>query len=276
MQGFLADAYREKHMRFAGWIKAQELRSAGLRLTIEGVQQPLYQANKMIQGTRDWTFCEIAVVVPADGLVVTLGVVAIGSGSVWMDGLQFTEVPEPSWQTHPKNLDFVEGLQHWEISDTIDKLRGSLPQDYEGGLDQRVTHHAPTSAYVLRTRSGRGGHEQDHPALVEGGALKQVILAETYRGKQVRLSGTIKTEAVVGRAGLFLRAGSREEMLCSEDLQDRSICGTQAWRQEAITLTIPQESLFLLFGIVLYGSGQIWVEDIHLEIVHDEALPGSR
>jgi RNA polymerase sigma factor (sigma-70 family) len=265
-QAFLADDYRGKRMRLACSIKTQNVVSAGLRITLEGLNQTLYKASKMIEGTQDWTLCTLEVDVPMATMLISISLLMIGTGPVWLDALQFEEVPEPSRLRSPQNLNFEHELQYWEPSDQVYKLRGNLAQGYNYGIDRQVRWKSVTSTYLKADIPEYVGYLKAYPELAGSGVLKQVMLADDYRGKRLRLSGSMKTEGVKHRAGLFLGVAGPEEMLSLDEMQDRPIQETQDWKRYEVAAIIPKESEFITFGVVLYGKGQVWLEDVHLEV----------
>lgn len=60
--------------------------------------------------------------------------------------------------------------------------------------------------------------------------LMQRVTAEQYKGKRIRLSGLLKSQDVVGWAGLWMRVDQRKEAVAFDNMQDRSIKGTTGWR----------------------------------------------
>ena len=51
-----------------------------------------------------------------------------------------------------------------------------------------------------------------------------------------------------------------------DEMEDRPIQGTQDWKRYEVVVSIPKESEFITFGMLLYGRGQVWLEDMHLEV----------
>jgi len=102
----------------------------------------------------------------------------------------------------------------------------------------------------------------------------QDIDAGHYRGCRIRLSGWLRTKLDGGWAGLWLRADPvKGPPLAFENMQNSSILGTQDWKQVQFELDIPAQTQSLHYGALLNGFGQIWADNLKLEII-GEAPPG--
>jgi hypothetical protein len=125
-------------------------------------------------------------------------------------------------------------------------------------------------------RAGKGSAflkapESDRPVF---GFLFQEIRADHYRGKRVRFSAYIKTQGV----GATRRSGARLDLLVlgkthrfgGAPTRGRLIQGSTDWKQCGHVLDIPEEASLLFLGIVLVGPGQVWVDDVRLEVVGPE------
>ena len=131
---------------------------------------------------------------------------------------------------------------------------------YVRGLDRAVRHGGKASGTVRSVGSGRFG------------TLTQGIRADHYRGKRVRLSGWIKAKNA-SAAGLWLRVDGEDQMFGFDNmLQDRPIAGTQDWARVTVVLDVPTAALGLHFGALLVGEGQVWVDDLALEIVDPKTV----
>ena len=130
-------------------------------------------------------------------------------------------------------------------------------QGYDAGLDRVVKHGGEASAF-LRSNGGAAG---------EFGTLMQTIDAAGYRGSRVRLSGFSKTANVVGWAGFWMRVDGAGSLLAFDNMQSRPIKGTTDWKRYDVVLDVPPEAKALAFGLLLAGNGQIWFDDLQLEVV---------
>jgi hypothetical protein len=153
-----------------------------------------------------------------------------------------------SWLKHPANLRFEQQLRHWKmIGPRTTHQSGVVPASQEGR----------SSAFLRSTHAS--------PSVVA--TLRQTIKADDYRGKLLRFSGEVKVEQVEQQAGLYIRTNGRDERLRSENM----VQGTHDWRRHAATLAIPEDALFIRFGLVLSGTGQIWLANAQLEVIEQDA-----
>jgi hypothetical protein len=142
-------------------------------------------------------------------------------------------------------------------------VAGSRPADYESGIDASAVHNYRPSAYLKSTT----------PVIHGFGTLMQQFNADHYLGKRVRFSALVKTQDAQEWAGLWMRVDNGPKMLAFDNMQNRAIKGTSDWRRYDIVLDVPQEATGIFFGVLLSGSGEIWLNDAKIEIVGAEVLP---
>ncbi|MGB7084337.1 MAG: hypothetical protein WBD47_02195 [Phormidesmis sp.] len=159
----------------------------------------------------------------------------------------------PSSQSGSENF---LSLQEWFKA-------GSHPEDYDMGADNGVTYSGDASG-TIRALEGE----------LEGfGTLMQVFDAENYQGQRLRLRGYVKAAAVEDWAGLWMRVdGASNQVLGFDNMQNRPIRGTVDWQPYDVVLDVPAESSKIAFGLLLGGSGQVWMDDLQFEVV-DETVP---
>lgn len=133
---------------------------------------------------------------------------------------------------------------------------GSNPQDYEFTLDAKTFHSGSASGLLKSKKEKPQGF----------GTLMQEFLAENYRGKRMKFSAFVKTEHVEGWSGLWMKVeGAGHDSLGFDNMKNRAITGTQEWKKYDVILDVPQESRLIAFGILLSGSGKVWIDDITFE-----------
>lgn len=96
-QRFLADQFRGKRIRFAAYLKTNQVNGwAGLWLRVDTIDKHAWAFDDMedfaIDGTTDWRQYQIVLDVPQDGAVIYLGAHLYGRGQVWMDDCTFEVV----------------------------------------------------------------------------------------------------------------------------------------------------------------------------------------
>jgi hypothetical protein len=100
------------------------------------------------------------------------------------------------------------------------------------------------------------------------GTLMKTVSADPYKGKRVRMVGSVKAEAVDSWAGLWMRVdGPKMATLRFDNMQDRPIQGTADWRPYAIVLDVPKKSTAVAFGILLEGRGKVYLDELRFEVV---------
>lgn len=113
------------------------------------------------------------------------------------------------------------------------------------------------------------------PTVNDFGTLMQGFDAEKYLGKQIKMTGYLKSDSVFGWAGFWLRVDGQEkgDILSFDNMYDRAITGTTEWKKYEILLPVPTDASRIVFGALLGGTGQIWFENITFEVVDNSDNP---
>jgi len=90
-------------------------------------------------------------------------------------------------------------------------------------------------------------------------------IPSSYQGKQITLSGFIKTENVSdGWAGLWMRI---DPNVSFNNMKDNGVVGTTDWQKYEITLDLkPSSSSSIVIGGLLVGKGKMWIDNLELLI----------
>lgn len=151
----------------------------------------------------------------------------------------------------------------------------SLGAAQQTGVPDGWLVYSPTGGYTARLDDSQK-HSGERSALVQGnasqpeafGTLMQTVRAEQYRGRRVRLSGYLRTR-VVNWAGLWMRIDSREQWsMTFDNMANRPVRGTTDWSSCAVVLDVPKQAIHISFGVILSGNGQVWADDLQLQIVN--------
>ena len=127
---------------------------------------------------------------------------------------------------------------------------------YHIGIDKEVRFNGDVSAYL----SSENGGEDDF------GTLMQACWAKEFSGHKVRLSAFVKTSEVTAWAGLWFRIDDVEgNTINFENMLDRPIKGTTDWKEYSILLDVPNNSARLLYGVLLYGTGNVWLDKVSIQ-----------
>jgi hypothetical protein len=171
------------------------------------------------------------------GAAIAGAIVACGDGSTApASAPQFTAGISPPWYGGP----------------------GNQPASYEFGTSTSVFHGGARSAAIRSVGTVPDGGF---------GPIGQAIWAKDYRGKRVRLTGWVRTQAVQGGASLWLRVDGSGGGLLLDNMDGRRVSGTSDWRQLQIVLDVPAAADGLVFGGLTVGGGQAWFDDFALDIV---------
>lgn len=143
----------------------------------------------------------------------------------------------------PRNLDFADGLDRWDLDSTSRRETDpSGPADYSAAAD-----------------GGSAVLSSAVPRPAGSAALVQSIYADDYRGATVTFRGEIRTEPGTEQAGLRLEI-LRQWWRNGQPREDHGVTiagGHRAWTGHEISATIPADADIIRFGIVLTGTGSI-------------------
>jgi hypothetical protein len=159
--------------------------------------------------------------------------------------------------------------EHWSDSPkAVEPIVSGLPSGWNRTLhsgadlyriyvDSEIKHGGQASASI----KFNCGNQQCPWA-----SLGQSIAADEYRGKRVRLSGWLKT-VDAGEAGLWMRIDGEQRPLAFDNMSDRAVGGTTDWKMYSVVLDVPSDAKNIFLGVLLNGKGQIWADDLTLEVV---------
>jgi hypothetical protein len=110
------------------------------------------------------------------------------------------------------------------------------------------------------------------------GTLMQSVDAKAWLGKRLRMKGWMKTADVKGRAGLWMRVDQTGIMASAafDNMSDRPVEGTTPWTAYEIVLDVPTNASAIAFGVMLTGEGQLWLDNVSLEVVGPEVSVTQR
>jgi len=133
------------------------------------------------------------------------------------------------------------------------------------GAEMRLTF---TDSVVAHTPPRSGGLALLNALRKERAVLAQYFSAVSHCGKRVRFRGWVKTHRVGGWAGLWIRVDSEDrENIAYDDMADRAIRGTTDWTRYDVVIDVPEKATIVNVGIVLSGSGQVWLDTCSFEVV---------
>jgi hypothetical protein len=139
-------------------------------------------------------------------------------------------------------------------------MAGSKPTNYQTGVDQAMVENGLPSAFLKSAVPDTGGF----------GTLMQTISANDYAGKRVRLRAWVRSEDLSDWSGVWMRVDKGNTSVAFDNMQNRPIKGTQSWETCDVVLDVPQDASSISFGILLSGTGEVWMNDVTFEIVGNE------
>jgi len=140
---------------------------------------------------------------------------------------------------------------------------GSSPYRYAMGIDKGAGHAGGNAATVKCITTPNGF-----------GTLMQTCAADRYLGKKIKLSGYLKSKDVTRWAAFWLRVDDSvaKKSVAFDNMSDRPIRGNTDWRKYEIVLSVPARADKIAYGALLDGDGQIWFDQMNMEIVGDDAI----
>jgi hypothetical protein len=134
-------------------------------------------------------------------------------------------------------------------------LSGDNPDGYLVGKDKSVNYKSKASGYIRSKRDKVTGF---------GTIMQQTDITE-YLGRKLEYSAVVRTNKVSDWAGLWVRLDdSNIKMLWFDNMQNRPITGTTDWKEFHIAFDVPKKSQILNFGILIVGSGCVWINNASL------------
>ena len=144
-------------------------------------------------------------------------------------------------------------------------LAGSNPMGYTIGIENSAERNGRV-AFLKSTKNATEG---------KFGTIMQQFIPTDYIGKRVKLTGYIKTTNVKNWAGMWFRIDGepRAKMLGFDNMQNRPIKGTTAWKKYEIVLDVPANSKYIAYGVLLEGTGDVWLDDLRFDVVSNSTTP---
>lgn len=110
----------------------------------------------------------------------------------------------------------------------------------------------------------------------EFGTAMQAIAATHYAGGNVRFTAEVRTHDVGDWAGLWVRVdGHNANVLAFDNMQSRPIRGTTGWNPYTIVLPVATAAQSISFGVLLSGSGTVWMKNLTFAATSEPAMPAT-
>lgn len=139
---------------------------------------------------------------------------------------------------------------------------GSHPEEYEMGGNP-VNKENQEIAYIKSKSNmvkGFGAY-----------ATSMSIASKEILNTRIKLSCDIKLKDVNNHASVWMRVDGKDNLILGFDnLQTRPPSKVMdGWQHQYIILDIPDNSIRLVFGLMLEGKGELYAKNLVLEIVDD-------
>jgi hypothetical protein len=253
-----AGDYKGKRVRITASVKTQGAtqrvdfwaRAQGERSPSDG--QGLGGDWRALPADSGWVQEVIVLDVPAETAFLEYGVGVAGPGKVWLESAKVEAVGADVAATGQK----PGPVPGWT-------LEGDDVPEYSIALDTAVKHGGGHASGALRSVV---------PQPKGFGTLDQGFGARPYAGKRLRVRAFIKADKVTGWAGLWMRVDGERTGLAFDNMEKRPIKGTRDWARYDVVLDVAADSTAIAFGVLLYGAGQVWMDDVAFDVV-DASVP---
>jgi hypothetical protein len=175
-----------------------------------------------------------------------------------LPGWPMATLPGHRPRYEPRNLDFAEGLDRWDL----DAGPRSAPD------------------YTIATEAGSAVLSSSGPQPAGTASLVQAIYADDYRGATVTFSAEVRADPLTEQAGLRLEV-IRRWWRTGQPREDHglAISGGRPWTRYEVTARIPADADLIRFGVALTGSGRVALRnpdlraDPHVHATADGGTP---
>jgi hypothetical protein len=151
-------------------------------------------------------------------------------------------------------------------------LRPHFGNEYEYGISDDLNYHGHKCIYIRSLPANPPTTPPFPYPFTAMATLSQIFKADQYRGKRMKFSGVIKSEAPEGSMALTMRVdGLCQGMLEFDDMYGRNITGITDWKKVDAVLDVPWEGSYIQIGITMAGTGQIWASGLMFEETTDES-----
>jgi hypothetical protein len=216
----------------------------------------------------DWTKRTIVLDIPTQADYLLLGLKVGGNGTAWLDDAKLelvgSDVPttDRAGKKTLDNLDFEQGLISW-LKGRGTEISLDVPDPTSIGTSRDAAHSGQFGAYIRYGQSNANGLH--YPT----------IYGQLYRDKTVRVSAYMNVDKAPEGALLYVEAfyldpkgaAGPVEYATARALPAAYGRAPSGWQRIAVTLDIPDRTLGMTFGILLDSEGEVWLDDVKLEVV---------
>jgi hypothetical protein len=136
-----------------------------------------------------------------------------------------------------------------------------VSSSHEGAVVvQTVAEGCPEAAHCAKLTSKESGPGYD--------ALLELVRADVYRGRRIRLRATIRKTEGVGKALLYIQVNRPDS---HSETQTGQAAGA-SWRTDSLYIDVPKDAESIQFGLAVSGPSESWIDAVAVDIVGDAGL----
>ncbi len=231
-----------KRVRLSGWLKTRDVEQwCGMELVALGKDGKTLLSDDMpgrpVHGTTDWTLAEIVVDVPAE--TTAIGVVSFmyGKGEVWSDDFRLQAVgPDVA-------LTDVGPWHPWSF----------FAANYTAVLDPQVQHDGHATIHISSGPDATGKQWFSYD--------RDEFNVERFAGNRMTVTVWMKSRNVSGGSGVWISVFGPSGKIASDgQIGHRPLRGTRDWAQYSGVVDVPEKATSISWGIVMNGTGEIWLD----------------
>ncbi len=129
---------------------------------------------------------------------------------------------------------------------------------YRIGIDRSVKHSGTGAGHITAIEANPSNFA----------IVMQTIRADDFRGKRVRFSAYLRTQGAAGSgAGLWLRVDANGGAAALDNMSTRRVTRNTEWTRVECVLDVGDDAVGLAMGLLYGGPGEVWIDDVSLEIV---------
>ncbi len=276
LQSLRAADHRGKRLRASVWLRGQAVDDAAFWVNVLAAEsapdsEGISRGVCGVDGTFDWTRCEVVLDVPPRARTIHINVYLEGRGTLWIDDVEMQEVgPDVplTWidgrPRAPRNGDLEAEGDH----PTGWVMLGGARGHYQAVVDREVAHGGRSSARLEPAVDSPQGY----------GTLVQLFRAVDYTGRRMRLTAWVRGRGIEGRGDLWQRVQGEELPTDGPGMGGANfrLAGSFDWRKLEVVFDVPPGSDSIQWGIGLGGRGTLWIDDVRLdEVGADVPLQGG-
>jgi hypothetical protein len=140
-------------------------------------------------------------------------------------------------------------------------LSGGNPAKYESGADQSEPRDEK-KWIVLKSKD-------DADTTNKWATAMTMMKPDDFQGKRVKLTMQVKTESASWVAP-WMRVDEQKDTISFDNACNRQIHESEDWQDWTIVLDVPENSTNIAYGVMLGGSGKVWINEPVLTEVDDD------